>query len=157
MVVSLFAYFFTMIMAFSAITALLIGVFNNSAAEHVLRYQRPQRPMIEQTFTPTDPQPRDNLRDAPGIKKEEVPAKKDEPDKNKNDSRVLFAKADVAKPKHEIKDKPDRLAHPSKPARQREKPKVFARQRNNYERPGYYGYAPSYAEQSWSQRPFSTW
>jgi hypothetical protein len=149
MAVSLFAYFFTMIMAFSAITGVLIGVFNNSAAEHVLRYPRPQRPMIEQTFTRTNPQ----LPAAPGIKKEEVPAKKDEPDKNKNDSRVLFAKADIAKPKHEIKDKPDRLAHLSKPARQREKPKVFARQRNNYERPGYYWNAPSYAE----QRPFSTW
>jgi hypothetical protein len=140
-------------MAFSAITGMLIGVFNNSAAEHVLRYPAPQRPMIEQTFTPTNPQPREDLPDAPGIKKEEVPAKKDGPDKNKNDSRVLFAKADIAKPKHEIKDKPDRFAHLSKPARQREKPKVFARQRNNYERPGYYGNEPSYAE----QRPFSMW
>jgi hypothetical protein len=96
------------------------------------------------------------------MKKEEVPAKKDEPEKNTNDSRALFAKADIAKGKHEIKVRPERLAHLSKPkglAPQREKPKVFARQRNNYERPGHYGNAPGYAEQSWNgpQRLFSNW
>jgi hypothetical protein len=137
MVGSLFAYFFCMITAFSAITALLIGLFNNSTAENVLRYPRPQRPIIEQT------------------------AKKDEPDKNTNDSRVLFAKADIAKRKHEIENRPDRLSHLSKPkglASQREKPKAFARQ-GNYERPNYYGNAPGYAEESRNgpQRLFSNW
>jgi hypothetical protein len=162
MVGSLFAYFFCMITAFSAIAALLIGLFNNSAAENVLRYPRPQRPIIEQTFATTNPQPRD-LPDAARMKKEEVPAKKEEPEKNINDSRVLFAKADTAKHKREIKNKPERLAHLSKPkglAPQREKSKVFARQRNNYdERPGYYGNASGYAEQSWNgpQHLFSNW
>jgi hypothetical protein len=96
-------------MALSAISALLIGLFHNSATESVLHYPRPQRPIIEQTFTTTNPQLRD-LPDAPRIKKEEVPAKRDEPKKNINDSRVLFAKADVAKRKHETKTKCSRLS-----------------------------------------------
>jgi hypothetical protein len=161
MVGSLFAYFFCMITAFSAIAALLIGLFNNSAAENVLRYPRPQRPIIEQTFATSNPQPRDQP-DASRIKKDEVPAKKNEPEKNINDSRVLFAKADIAKRKHEIKNRSERLAHLSKPkglASQREKPKVFARQRDNYERPGYYGSALGYAEETRNgpQRLFSNW
>jgi hypothetical protein len=147
-------------MAFSAIAALLIGLFNNSATESVLHYARPQRAIIEQTFTTTNSQ--NNLPDAPRIKKEEVPAKKDGPEKNINDPRVLFAKADTAKHKLEIKNKPERLAHLYKPkalASQREKPKVLARQRNNYERPGYYGNAIGYAQETQygSQRPFSNW
>jgi len=40
-VVSLFAYFFTMIATLAAIAALLIGSFNNSATESVLHYPRP--------------------------------------------------------------------------------------------------------------------
>jgi hypothetical protein len=63
-----------MITAFSAITALLIGLFNNSTAENVLRYPRPQRPIIEQTFATPNPQPRDQP-DASRIKRE-VPAKR---------------------------------------------------------------------------------
>ena len=149
-------------MALSAISALLIGLFHNSATESVLHYPRPQRPIIEQTLTTTNPQPRD-LPDAPRIKKEEVPAKKDEPEKNINDSRVLLAKADIAKRKHEIKNRPDRLAHLNKPRglapHQREKPKVLARQRNNYERPGYYGNTMGYAQETQygPQRSFSDW
>jgi hypothetical protein len=148
-------------MALSAISALLIGLFHNSATESVLHYPRPQRPIIEQTLTTTNPQPRD-LPDAPRIKKEEVPAKKDGPEKNINDSRVLFAKADIAKRKLEIKNKPERFAHLNKPkglSFQREKPKVLARQHNNYERPGYYGNAMGYAQETQygSQRPFSNW
>jgi hypothetical protein len=140
-IVSLFAYFFTMIMALSAISALLIGLFNNSATERALRYQRPQQPIIEQTFTTTNPQPQD-LPDAPRIKKEEVPAKKDEPKKN-IDPRILFAKADIAKRK---------LSH-------REKPKVLAGQRNIYERPRYYGNTMGYAQETQygPQRLFSNW
>jgi hypothetical protein len=39
------------------------------------------------------------------------------------------------------------------------KPKVLARLRNNYERPGYYGYTQGYAEASRNgpQRLFSNW
>jgi hypothetical protein len=160
-VVSLLAYFFVMITALSAIAALLIGSFNNSATESVLHYSRPQRPIIEQTLTTTNSQPRD-LPGAPRIKKEEVPVKKDEPKKNINDSRVLFAKADTAKRKLEIKNKPERLAHLNKFkgfASQREKPKVLARQRNIYERPGYYGNTMGYAQETQygSQRPFYNW
>lgn len=134
MVVSLLAYFFSVIMVFSAIVALLIGLSNNSATESVLRYPRPQRSIIEQTLTTTNHQPQDPP-DTPRIKKEEVPTKREAPEKNINDPRILFAKADTAKRKLEIKNKP-RLAHLNKP-------KVLARQRNNN-----YGYwnAPGYAE-----------
>ena len=149
-----------MITALSAIVVLLIGLSNILAMESVLHYQRPQQPIIEQTFTTTNPQPPDATtnpeprRDEPDarrIKKEEVPAK-NEPKKNINDSRVLFAKADTAKRKLEIKDKPERLAH-------REKPKMLARQRNNYERPSYYGITMGYAQETQygPQRPFSNW
>ena len=149
-----------MIVTFSAIAALLIGSFNNSATEGVLHYPRPQRAIIEQTFTTTKSQPRD-LPAAPRIKKEEAPANTDKPEKNINDSRVLFAKTDTVKRKLEIR-KPEKLAHLNKPkglASQREKPKVLARQRNIYERPGYYGNAMGYAQETQygSQRSFSNW
>jgi hypothetical protein len=159
-VVSLFAYFFMMITALSAVAALLLGLPNNSAIESVLHYPRPGKTVIEQTFTTTNPQPRD-LPDTPGIKKEDAPAKKDGSEKNKNDSRVLFAKADTAKRKLEIKNEPDRLAHLNKKSKElaREKPKVLAGLRNNYERPNYYGNALGYAEESRNgpQRLFSNW
>jgi len=100
----------------------------------VLHYPRPGPSVIETI----NPQPRD-LLDAPRIKKEEVPAR-DQPEKNINDSRVLFAKADTAKRKLEIKDKPLRLAHkPKVPAPQRER--GLAPQREKYE--GGHGYAMS--------------
>jgi hypothetical protein len=149
-----------MMMSLSAIAALLIGLYNHSATERALHYPRPAGPIIDQTFT-TASQPRD-LLDAPRIKKEQVPAKKDKPKKNINGPRVLFAKADTAKKPErlEIKNKPDRVAHLNKPkglAPQREKPKVLARQR--YERPGYYGNTMGYAQETQygPQRLFSTW
>jgi hypothetical protein len=148
-----------MIMALSAITALLIGSSNNSATKSVLHYQRPQQSIIEQTLTTTNSQARD-LPDAPRIKKEEVPAKRDGPEKNINDSRILVAKADVAKRKVEIKKKSERLAHLNEPRGvAAHKPKVIARQRNNYERPGYYGNTMGYAQETQygPQGLFSNW
>jgi hypothetical protein len=149
-----------MIVTLSAIAALLIGSINNSATESVLHYPRPQRAIIEQTFATTDSQPRD-LHAAPKIKKQEAPAKTDKPEKNINDSRALFAKADTVKRKLEIKN-PEKPAHLNKPkglASQREKPKVLARQRNIYERPGYYGNVMGYAQETQygPQRSFSNW
>jgi hypothetical protein len=134
-VVSLFAYFFYIITAFTAIGALLIGLTNGSTAEKVLRYPRPiiEQSFIGQTSTSTNPQPGD-VPDAPRIQKEEVPAR----DGMENDSRVVsVAKADTAKRKLEIKSKPEKLAH-------LHKPKEFARQREKYKRHGY-AMALSYA------------
>lgn len=148
-----------MITTLSAIAALLIGLSNNSTTESVLHYPRPGKSVIEQTFTSTNPPSRD-FPDTPGINKDEPPAKKDGPEKNINDSRVLFAKADTAKQKLEIKNKPDRLAHLNKKYKgSREKPKLLARLRNNYERPNYYGNSLGYAEESRNgpQRLFSNW
>jgi len=133
--VSLFAYFFFMITAFTAIGALLIGALliglaSGSTVEKVLHYPRPiiEQSMIEQIFTTTNPQPRD-LSDAPRTKGE-VPARNG-PEKNMNESRVVsVAKVDVTKSKREIKNKPERLAH-------LHKPKGLARQREKYEGHGY--------------------
>jgi hypothetical protein len=148
-----------MITALSAISALLIGLSNNSTIKSVLHYPRPEQSIIEQ-LTATNPQRRDQP-DAPAMKKEEVPGN-DEPKKKINDSRVLFAKADIAKHKLEIRNKPERLAHLNKRkglAPRREKPKVLVRLRNNYERPSDYGNALGYAEETRNgpQRPFSNW
>jgi hypothetical protein len=112
----------------------LISLANSSTtAEKVLHYPRPGQSVIEKI----NPQPRD-LLDAPRIKKEEVPAR-DQPEKNINDARVLFAKADTAKRKLEIKETL-RLAHkPKVPAPQRER--GLAPQREKYE--GGHGYAMS--------------
>jgi hypothetical protein len=56
----------------------------------------------------------------------------------------------------------DGFAHLTKPqglAHQREKPKVLARLRNNYDRPSYHGNALGYAEdiRNGPQRLFSNW
>lgn len=129
-VVSLFAYFFYMVTAFTAIGALLIGLANGSTVEKTLHYPRPiiEQSIIEQTFTTTNPQPRD-LPDAPRTK-EEVPAR-NKPEKNINDSRVVsVGKADTAKRKREIKNKTERLA-------QLHKPREFAHQHGKYEGHGY--------------------
>jgi len=150
-VLSLFAYFFTMIMALSALAALLIGLFNNSATVTVLHYPHLQGSSIEQTSTTTNPQP-PVLADAPT---------KNKPKKNINDSRDLSAKADTAaKRRLEIKNRRERLAHSNKPdgfASQREKPKVLARLHNHYARPSYYGNTLGYAEEirTGPQRLFS--
>jgi hypothetical protein len=112
-----------MVTALTTVGALLIGL-NGSTVEKVLHYPRPEYSTIEQTFTPTNPQPRD-LPDAPRIKNEEVPAS-DGPEKNINHARVLFAKTDTAKRKLEIRNKPERLTHLNKP-------KGLAPQREKYE------------------------
>jgi hypothetical protein len=113
---SVFGYFFYMIMAFSAITALLIGLSNNSAVENVLHYPRP---IIDETDIATSLEP-SNVLNKPKTK-EEAPAK------DKKGSRIVsVAKADVAKRKSEIKSKPEKLAH-------LHKPKVLARQRERQE------------------------
>jgi len=132
-----------MMTALAAMGALLIGLANSSTTvEKVLHYPRPGPSVIEETFTTTNPQPRD-LLDAPRIKKEEVPAR-DQPEKNINDSRVLFAKADTAKRKLEIKDKPLRLAHKPKVPAPRER--GLAPQREKDE--GGHGYAMSVGQGS---------
>ena len=118
-----------------------IGLANSSTTvEKVLHYPRPGPSVIEQTFTTTNPQPRD-LLDAPRIKKEEVPAR-DQPEKNINDSRVLFAKADTAKRKLEIKDKP--LAHKPKVPAPRERGLAPRREKDE----GGHGYAMSVGQGS---------
>jgi hypothetical protein len=148
-----------MIMALSAVAALLIGLFNSSATVTVLHYPHPEQSIVEQTLTTSNPQSQD-LPNTPRIRREETPAKRNGPEKKINDSRVLFAKAETAERKLEIKNKRERLLNkPEGFASRREKPKVLARLHNNYERPNYYGNALGYAEETriGPQRLFSNW
>src|SRR5262249_19742664 len=116
-----------------AFMTLLIGVFNPLTLEKVRHFPHP-RPIIEQTVTPTNPEPR-HIRVALGTN-EATPAKElSAQDKNRRDSHAPVAKTDAENRKPERKIKPERPAH---------QPKVLARQRPNHE--GYsYGMALGYA------------
>ena len=101
-------YVFGVIMAFSAVVALALGLFNITA---VVNGPRQHRPVIAQTVTV------ETQRHSPPVAKEASPGK--------DVSTVVAAKADTKKIKHY-------------------KPRVVARQRNNYG----YGNALGYAEES---------
>ena len=116
-----------MITTFSAIAASLVGLSNNSATENVLHYPRP---IIDETVIATNPEPPD-LLNKPKI---------EEHARDKKDSGVVsVARADAAKRKPEMKNKPQKLAR-------LRKPKVLARQRERQE--GGYAVALGYAEGS---------
>ena len=114
-------YVFGVIMAFSAVVALALGLFNITAAVNGPRHHRP---VIAQTVTV------ETQRHSP-VAKEASAAKDVTP--------VVATAADTKKSKHH-------------------KPKVLARQHNNYARLGY-GNALGYAEASRNgpQRLFSNW
>jgi hypothetical protein len=135
MVVSVVGYFFSIITVFSTVMtfmALLIGVFNHSTFEKVRHYPHP-RPIIEQTVTPTNPEPH-HARVAPGTD-EATPAT----DLSARDAHAAsVAKTGADSRKSERKIKRERLAH-------LHQPKALARQQQNYEGYGY-GMALGYAE-----------
>jgi hypothetical protein len=139
---SLFAYFFSVIAAFTTIMAfmtLLIGVFNPLAFEKVRHTPHP-RPTVEQTVPPTNPEPH---RVLVALGTNEATPAKDFSAKGKNtkDSHaVAIAKTDAENRKPERKIKPERLAH-------LHQPKTAARQRQNYEGYGH-AMALGYAESS---------
>jgi hypothetical protein len=130
-------YFFCVISAFTVIMAfmmLLTGV-NNSTFDKFRHYPRP---IVERTVTPAPPNKElylyiPNPKSKVALQTNEATAPKDlsAPEKNTKNSRAApIAKADAENRKPERKIKPERLAH----LRQ---PKVPARQRQNYEGPGY--------------------
>jgi hypothetical protein len=129
-VFSLLGYFVSMIMVLTAAVGVMIGLSNFSTSENVHHYQRPA---VERNFTKTNNEPHlfMSVRDA----KDGPPAKNIET----NPTAVPDKQADAKR---------------SKPHR----PKVLARQRNNYERPSY-GNALGYAEytRSGSRGPFFNW
>jgi hypothetical protein len=127
-VFSLLGYFVCMIMALTAAVGAIIGLSNFSTSEGVRHYPRP---VAERNVTATDTEPRlfMSVPDAKGA----APAKNIET----NSTVAPTEKTDAKK---------------SKPY----KPKMFARQRNNYERPSF---GMGYAEytRNGPQRPFSNW
>ena len=141
MIVSAVGYFFSIIAVFTTIMAfmtLLIGVFNPLTLEKVRHFPHP-RPIIEQTVTPTNPEPR-HVRVALGTN-EATPAKEQSAqDKNRKNSHApSVAKTDAENRKPERKTKPERPAH-------LHQPKILVGQRqNNYDGYGS-GMALGYAE-----------
>ena len=138
-IISAVGYFFSIIAVLTTIMAfmtLLIGGFNPSTFEKVRHYQHP-RPAIEQTITPTSPEPH-HVGVALGTNKA-TPAKDllAQDQSTTKDSRPA-AKTNAENRKPERKIKPERLAH-------LHQPKVLARQRQNYEGYGY-GMALGYAD-----------
>jgi hypothetical protein len=138
-IVSAVGYFFSIIAVFTAITAfmtLLIGVYNPLKFEKVRHYPHP-RPLIEQTITPTNPEPHHAVALETNAA---TPAKVlSAQDKSTKDSHAAFvAKTGAENRKPERKIKPERLAH-------LHQPKALARQQQNYEGYGY-GMALGYAE-----------
>jgi hypothetical protein len=133
----LLGYFFCMIAVLTATAVATISFFSTSTSERVHHYPRP---VIERNITtPTNREPRlfmvvpPNTKDASNT--EDV-----SPTINTEPASLPTKKAEVKKSG----------SH---------KPKVFARLRNNYERPGYYGNRTGYAQETQygQQRPFSNW
>jgi len=129
-VFSLLGYFVFMIMVLTAAVGTMIGLSNFSTSGGVLHYPRP---VAERNVTATNTEPR--LFMSVPETKGAAPAKNMET----TSTVVPTEKADAKK---------------SKP----HKPKMFARQRNNFEGRGY-GYARGYAQETQYglQRPFSSW
>jgi len=135
----LLGFFFCMIAVLTAVAGVTISFFGASTSERVHHYPRPA---VERNVTATNSEPRLFMV---------VPDTKDEsPTKNTeaNPASIPTATpASIPTEKAEVKK--------SKP----HKPKVLARLRNNYQRPGYYGNAQGYAEEyrNGPQRLLSNW
>jgi hypothetical protein len=123
----LLGYFLSMITALTAVVVVMIGLFDTSTSERAHHYPRP-------AFERADREPR--LFMVVPQTKDRSPTNEASPAKN-----IVEANSEKAEVK---KSKPH-------------KPKVLARLRNNYGRPGYYGNTMGYAQETQPQRPFSNW
>jgi hypothetical protein len=130
MLLPLLGYFFGMTAVLTAAVGVMLGLSNISTSERVRHYPRPA---VQRNVKATNPEPRLFMvvpeTDRSAVKNVEA-----------NSAAAPTEKA-AAK------------------ASKTHKPKVLARQRNNYERPGHYGNAPGYAEASRNgpQRLFANW
>ncbi len=130
MLLPLLGYFFCMIAVLTAAAGVMIGLFDTSTSERVRHYPRS---VVARNVRATNTKPR--LFMVVTQRKDGSPAKNIEA----NSASVPTEKADAKR---------------SQP----HKPKVFARQHDNYERPGYVN-ALGFAEESrnGSRRLFSNW
>ena len=132
-VFSILSYFACMIIVLTAAIGAMIGLSSFSMFEGARHYSRPvlehSRPVPERNITAPNTEPR-LFMSVPNTK-EASPSKNLET----NSAVATDEKTDAKK---------------SEPHKHR----VLTRQRNNYERPGYWN-APGYAEAP--QRPFSNW
>jgi hypothetical protein len=139
-IVSLFGYFLYIIVAFSAITALLIELSNESTVQDVLHYPRP---IFDQAAIVPD----SGAWQAPsGTTKEEAPAnerKQEAPAKDKGDpGATAVAKVDAPKRNFETRRNTVKVAQ--------QRAKAPARQRERQDR----GYAVAYGSgEGWGYRP----
>jgi hypothetical protein len=109
--VSLFAYFFYIIVAFSAIATLLIGLSNESTVQGVIHYPRP---IFDQAVIAPDSGAW-QVPDAPNRARKEESPSKDKRD-NKMDSRAIaVAKADAPNRSSVIKRNVVKFARLQKP------------------------------------------
>jgi hypothetical protein len=124
-VVSLFAYFFYIIVAFSAITALLIGLSNESTVQDVMHYPRP---IFDQAAIVSDSGAWQAPNAANGLRKEKAPSK-DKGDDKINSGAIAVAKVDAPKRNVEPSSRETRrntvkfahLQKPRAPVRRRER------------------------------------
>ena len=131
MVAPLLGYFFCMITMLTAVVVVLTGLSNISTSKQERHHLRP--PVIGRTVTAEEPAQRPSpvAKEASPAKDASPAAKEAYPAKDVS-SFVATAKADTKKNKHY---KPKVFAY---------KPKVLARQRNNYRYGNALGYAQEY-------------
>ena len=131
MLASLLGYFFCMITMLTAVVVVLTGFSNISTLKHGRPHLRP--PVIGRTVTAEETAQRSSpvAKEASPAKDASPAAKEASPAKDVS-SFVATAKADTKKSKHY---KPKVFAY---------KPKVLARQRNNYRYGNALGYAQEY-------------
>ena len=131
MVAPLLGYFFCMITMLTAVVVVLTGLSNISTSKQERHHLRP--PVIGRTVTAEEPAQRPSpvAKEASPAKDASPAAKEASPAKDVS-SFVATAKADTKKSKHY---KPKVFAY---------KPKVLARQRNNYRYGNALGYAQEY-------------
>lgn len=143
---SLFGYFFYIILAFSALTTLLLELSSESTVQDVLHYPRP---IFDQAAIVPDPSAwqvpsEPKKEEAPTTnRKDEAPAK-DTPAKDKKDiGATAVAKLDAPRRSSEAKRSTVKVAH-------LQRPKAPARQRDRQDR----GYSLAYGNaEGWGYRP----
>ena len=109
--VSLFAYFLYIIVAFSAIVAVLIGLSNESTVQGVIHYPRP---IFDQAAIAPDPGAW-QVPNAPNRTRKEESPSKDKGDDKMDSRAIAVAKADAPNRNSEIKRNVVKFARLQKP------------------------------------------